>query len=93
MGNLANSLADASEAEAAPTLRDKVLEVRQRVLGPEHPKTLIAMRNLAASYEETGESEQAHQLREQAAQMRQRVQGRKHPDIREPASVIEKTER
>ena len=40
----------------------KVLEVRRRVLGEEHPDTLISMNNLAVLYRDQGKYAQAEPL-------------------------------
>src|SRR5206468_10163218 len=47
MNNLANSYADAGRRDDALKLREQVLELRRKVLGPEHPDTLDTMAQLA----------------------------------------------
>ena len=43
----------------------QVLEVRQRVLGPEHPDTLLSMNNLALAMESQGKAAEAEALHRQ----------------------------
>jgi eukaryotic-like serine/threonine-protein kinase len=54
--------------------------VRRRVLGPEHPDTLISMNNLALLYREQGRYGQAEPLFTKVLKVRRRVLGPEHPD-------------
>jgi hypothetical protein len=54
--------------------------VQTRVLGPEHPVTLMAMGNLAVSLQAMGDLPGACQLEEKAVGARTRVLGPEHPD-------------
>ena len=45
--NLANLLHQKSDLATAEPLMRRVLETRERILGPEHPSTLTAVVNLA----------------------------------------------
>jgi hypothetical protein len=47
MNNLASTLRAQGDLPGALVLQQKVLEVSERVLGPEHPNTLASMNNLA----------------------------------------------
>ena len=47
--NLAGSLSGQGKHAVAERINRKVLEVRQRVLGAEHPDTLASANNLAMS--------------------------------------------
>ena len=42
-----------------------MLALRRKVLGPEHPDTLLAMNNLASSYHDAGRRDEALKLREE----------------------------
>ena len=48
MSNLATSLRDQGKHAEAEQMRSELLDVRRRVLGPEHPDTLATVRNLAS---------------------------------------------
>jgi tetratricopeptide (TPR) repeat protein len=61
-------------------LDQEVLEIRRRVLGPEHPDTLRSMGDLAAGYETYGKYAQAAMLNQKALEISHRVLGPEHPD-------------
>lgn len=66
----------------ARELYEQALAARRRVLGDDHPKTLLSMHNLAETLKELGDLEGAHVLHDQALASRQRVLGDEHPDTR-----------
>ncbi len=66
-------------ADAEPVYR-KALELRQKVLGPEHPDTLSGLNNLAVCLEKKGKRADAEPLYRQALELRQKVLGPEHPD-------------
>jgi hypothetical protein len=51
-------------------LRKEVLEKRRRVLGLEHPDTLMSMHNLAISYDDLGRKQEAFELRKELEKWR-----------------------
>ncbi len=65
--------------EGQPHL-ERTLELRRRVLGPEHPDTLTSMSNLAVLYRVHGQYERSETLQTQALEVRRRVLGPEHPD-------------
>jgi nucleoside phosphorylase/tetratricopeptide (TPR) repeat protein len=64
----------------AEELGVQVMEVRGRVLGPEHPDTLASMANLASTYRDQGRWKEAEELGLQVMEVRGRVLGSEHPD-------------
>ena len=71
--------------EKAEPLYAKVLEVKHRLLGPEHPETLTTMNQLAGTYKHRGQHEKAEALYEQvlevaAPRARPRAPGRLDDD-------------
>jgi tetratricopeptide (TPR) repeat protein len=58
----------------------QALQVRERVLGPEHPSTLNLVNNLAALYRSQGQYAEAEPLYQRALTARERVLGAEHPD-------------
>jgi tetratricopeptide (TPR) repeat protein len=58
----------------------QVMETRKRVLGAEHPSTLISMATLASTYDNQGRWDQAEELGVQVMETRKRVLGAEHPD-------------
>ena len=80
MHNLAISYYAAGRRDEALKLREEVLALSRKVLGPEHPDTLMAMNNLANSYDDAGRRDEALKLREEVLALRRKVIGPEHPD-------------
>jgi tetratricopeptide (TPR) repeat protein len=79
MNNLAGvywSLGKYAQAEA---LHSQTLEIRRRVLGPEHPGTLASMHNLAGVYSSEARYKPAEALFGQTLETQRRVLGAEHP--------------
>jgi tetratricopeptide (TPR) repeat protein len=64
----------------AERLAIQVLNMRKKLLGPEHPYTVISMEDLAKTYHHRGKLNEAEQLEVQVLDMRKRLLGTKHPD-------------
>jgi hypothetical protein len=64
----------------AKELQFQVLELRNRVLGVEHPDTIWAMANLAATYRNLEKHLEAEKLETQVLDTRNRILGVEHPD-------------
>jgi len=64
-------------------LREQVLTLDRKVLGPEHPDTLHAMENLANDYDVAGRRDESLKLREQVLTLERKVQGPEHPETLE----------
>jgi tetratricopeptide (TPR) repeat protein len=64
--------------EAIP-LYELTLTDAERVLGPDHPQTLMSRNNLAAAYELAGRLDEAIPLYEQTLTDAERVLGPDHP--------------
>ena len=64
----------------AERLQVQVLETEKKVLGSEHPDTLVSMSNLASTYWNQGRWEEAETLEVQVLESRKRVLGAEHPD-------------
>jgi tetratricopeptide (TPR) repeat protein len=58
----------------------QVLEMRKRVLGPDHPSTLASMANLASIYWKQGRWNEAEKLEVQVMETSKTVLGAEHPD-------------
>ena len=63
----------------AEELNVQVMETRKRVLGAEHPDTLISIANLASTYRNQGRWKKAEELEVQVMKTRKRVLGAEHP--------------
>jgi hypothetical protein len=58
----------------------QVLEAKKRVLGAEHPDTLVSMANLALTYKNQGRWKEAEELQAKELNICSRVLGAEHPD-------------
>ena len=63
----------------AEQLGVQVLDMRKKVLGAEHPHTLLSMGNLARIYEDKGNFKEAEQLEFQVLDMSKKLLGAEHP--------------
>ena len=57
-----------------------MIETSKRVLGNEHPDTLISMRNLVSIYHSQGRWKEAEDLGVQVVETSKRVLGNEHPN-------------
>ena len=64
----------------AQALQQQSMEIRQRVLGPEHPDTLTSMNDLALDLDDSGHYAEAEKLEREALDISRRVLGLEHPD-------------
>jgi hypothetical protein len=58
----------------------QTLELRKKVLGPEHPDTLTSMNNLGWVLSSQGKHVEAEQIHQQTLELRKKVLGLEHPD-------------
>lgn len=66
--------------EAIP-LAERILNIHEKTLGPEHPDTAASLNNLALFYDTTNDSyKKAKPLYERALSIREKVLGLEHPD-------------
>jgi tetratricopeptide (TPR) repeat protein len=65
--------------QAAPLARD-ILAIREKVLGPEHPKTATSLVNFAMVLAEEGDFATARALLDRALAIREKVLGPEHTD-------------
>ena len=73
-------LEDIGDWKHAEQLGVQVLDVRKKLLGAEHPDTLVSMRNLARIYSKQGRWNEAEQLEVQVLDMSKKLLGAEHPD-------------
>ncbi len=59
---------------------ERVLDLRRRILGVEHPATLVTLRYLAVLYKDEGRLKDAEKVNGEALQAQRRVLGAEHPD-------------
>jgi hypothetical protein len=78
--SIAVVLYDDGKYHEAELILHRVIEVRQRILGPEHPETLGSRNNLAAALQFQGRNAEAEQENRAVIAIRERVFGAEHPD-------------
>ena len=78
--NFALVLRENGDLNNAEKLADQVMDMRKKVLGTEHPKTLTSMGNLASIYRDQGRWNEAEQLEVQVMDMSKKLLGTEHPD-------------
>ncbi len=66
--------------DAALPLAGRVLGIREKALGPDHPDVATALNNLAALYKAKGDYTKAEPLYERALAIREKALGPEHPD-------------
>lgn len=79
MGALARTYSKQGRHKEAEELNVQVLEGRQRILGEDHPHTLLSLNHLATTYINQERYEEADELEVQVMG-RKRVLGDEHPD-------------
>jgi hypothetical protein len=78
--NLALSLLGEGKYAEAERINLEVLGARRRVLGDEHPSTLVTAGNFASSLSDQGRYVEAERIERQVLDVRRRVLGDEHPD-------------
>ncbi|WP_198954263.1 CHAT domain-containing tetratricopeptide repeat protein [Moorena bouillonii] len=74
-------------SEAIP-LWERELEIRQQVLGPDHPDVAANLNYLGVLYSSQGRYQEAESLFQQALQLRKRWLGEEHPDVAESLNYL-----
>ncbi len=80
LANLSSTLGEAHQYADAEKLTRESLVLRTRVLGPDHPNTLMSMNNLAWLLEQEGKTAEAEKLFREVGEIQRRVLGPEHPD-------------
>ena len=78
LGNLLSEQQNYTEAEE---LLHEALEIRQRILGREHPRTAVTLNNLAQMLRRSGSAESAEPLLRESIEIRKITLGDDHPSV------------
>jgi tetratricopeptide (TPR) repeat protein len=81
LSNLANVHYSAGSYDEAQTLHERALAIRERALGPQHPRVASSLNNLASLHAVTGSYDQAKVLFERALTIWQETLGPEHPHV------------
>jgi tetratricopeptide (TPR) repeat protein len=79
MHDLGINLRSSGHLREAEAMDRQTLEIRRRVLGPEHPETLMAMAELAVTLDDSHRYAEAEKLYRAALSIQLRVLGPEHP--------------
>lgn len=79
MSNLAQVLRDQERYAESETMHQETLELRNKVLGKEHPDTLASMNDVALVLGDLGRYAEAEEMHWKALEIKRRVFGKKHP--------------
>ncbi|GAA0470311.1 hypothetical protein GCM10009531_74950 [Actinoplanes capillaceus] len=71
-------------------LKEQVLTDRERILGNQHPDTILARANLAAFYWQDGRKNEAVALLTRAVEQFREIVGPKHPDTVAHARMLDR---
>ncbi|MBD2298525.1 tetratricopeptide repeat protein [Nostoc sp. FACHB-190] len=79
---VANLYHEGKYSTAIP-LAERVLVIREKVLGKEHPFVATSLNNLATLYQAQGKYQQAEPLYQRSLAIFEKVLGKEHPDVAE----------
>jgi tetratricopeptide (TPR) repeat protein len=79
--NLANIHQAAGEYAEARALHERIVEIGERILGPDHPFVGVSLHNLAISHQKLGTYAEALALYERALNIFERALGTDHPRV------------
>ncbi|KAG7429090.1 Kinesin light chain [Fusarium oxysporum f. sp. raphani] len=77
--NVAAAFSIQGKYRAAAALYRETLEVKEKVLGKEHPSTLDSMNNLALVLDSIGEYEEASKMHRETLEVKKKILGKEHP--------------
>jgi hypothetical protein len=80
MGWIASVLSSQGKHVESEQIDRQTLEMREKVLGLEHPDTLTSMHCLAVTLHSQGKYAEAEQMHRQTLELRKKVLGPEHPD-------------
>src|SRR5262245_62981515 len=79
LDNLGRMLHDQGDFAGVRLLYERALAIREKVLGPEHPRTAASLDNLGRMLHDQGDFAGARLLYERALAIREKVLGPEHP--------------
>ena len=78
MNNLALMLSHQGKYEAAEQMHQQMLDIAEKLLGPEHPETLMGINNFALALLYQGNYKRAKGMHQQALELKKKVLGPEH---------------
>ncbi|KAK4680131.1 hypothetical protein QC764_0041900 [Podospora pseudoanserina] len=80
LSKVGQSFYNLGKYKEAEQMHRQTLQLREKVLGKEHPDTLTSMSNLASVLVSQGKYEEADQMNRQTLQLQEKVLGKEHPN-------------
>jgi tetratricopeptide (TPR) repeat protein len=80
LSNVGDSFDALGQYQEAEVMHRQVLQSREKVLGPEHPDTLVSVSNLGSVLKRQGKYEEAEVMHQRELLIREKVLGPGHPD-------------
>jgi len=87
-GNIAQLLCDNADYLQAQDWNMRALEIRERVLGEEHPNTALSYSNIALMYHHLGDTTRAREWYGKAFRIFRKIYGDEHPRTKEISKRI-----
>ena len=78
--NLASVYLDSGQPDKATPLLEETLTASERILGTDHPNTLMTRSNLASAFQDNGQLDKALPLFEETLTASERILGTDHPN-------------
>ena len=90
MNNLAIFFLNQNELDRARELVDQAIEVHYRILGPDHPETLVQREHLVRLLFQEGRLDEAQEHCKSLLEARRRILGPDHPDTARMMNILGK---
>jgi len=81
LNNAVLAMLNSGEYSQATPLAEQALQIREKVLGVEHPEVATDLNNLAVLYEKQGKYAQSEPLYLRALEIDEKIYGKEHPDV------------
>src|SRR5262249_24616018 len=81
LSSLGSAAHDAGNYPLAGPALAEALNIRERLLGPEHPAVAVSLNNLALLYQDQGRYAEAERLAKRALALGEKALGPEHPDV------------
>jgi tetratricopeptide (TPR) repeat protein len=80
LNNIATLYKDCADYKNALRLFERIIAIREKALGKEHPDAAATYNNIAEVYDNQGEYDKALEWHEKALAIREKALGKEHPD-------------
>ena len=88
MRNYAKTLENQGKLNEAAEIQEEVLEKSTRILGAEHPHTMLAMSDYAITFGYQGKLDKAVEIMKEVLEKRTKILGAEHPSTKAVATNL-----